>query len=278
MKTQTKQSGFTLVELAIVLVIIGLIVGGVLAGQDLIKAAKLQKGVKQLTDTNTGAATFLTKYGQIPGDYSNANSFTTGAVLSNGNPAQAGLGNGDGAITGYMTTPAPVTAFLSATGETLVFFPELFNNGYISETMLSTSLTLAPSIVEASSGRFLSFATGSVVNKPLVAVQSFGGAAYISVVGAPSAAVTAATGATPWTQALAPAQAQGIDAKQDDGVPNTGSIRAITPTGVVVPGTADTTVGTNVGSALCVSLVGTTYSYNGGLQDQLCNISVRASF
>ena len=40
-----RQSGFTLVELAIVLVIIGLIVGGVLAGSDLIKAATLQKAV-----------------------------------------------------------------------------------------------------------------------------------------------------------------------------------------------------------------------------------------
>ena len=45
MKNTNKHSGFTLVELAIVLVIIGLIVGGVLAGQDLIKAAEQRAGI-----------------------------------------------------------------------------------------------------------------------------------------------------------------------------------------------------------------------------------------
>ena len=41
MSTRKKEQGFTLVELAIVLVIIGLIIGGVLVGQDLIKAAQV---------------------------------------------------------------------------------------------------------------------------------------------------------------------------------------------------------------------------------------------
>ncbi|MBY0407531.1 MAG: prepilin-type N-terminal cleavage/methylation domain-containing protein [Rickettsiales bacterium] len=39
--TETQEQGFTLIELSIVLVIIGLIVGGVLVGQDLIRAAEI---------------------------------------------------------------------------------------------------------------------------------------------------------------------------------------------------------------------------------------------
>ncbi|MCX7173912.1 MAG: prepilin-type N-terminal cleavage/methylation domain-containing protein, partial [Proteobacteria bacterium] len=42
MKISRKQSGFTLIEIAIVLVIIGLLLGGVLKGQELINSAKVK--------------------------------------------------------------------------------------------------------------------------------------------------------------------------------------------------------------------------------------------
>lgn len=50
------------------LVIIGLIVGGVLVGQDLIKAAELRGSISQLSKYNTAVNTFRTKYGYLPGD------------------------------------------------------------------------------------------------------------------------------------------------------------------------------------------------------------------
>ena len=52
------RSAFTLVELAIVLVIIGLIVGGVLVGQDLIKAAQIRSVVTDIERYNAAATTF----------------------------------------------------------------------------------------------------------------------------------------------------------------------------------------------------------------------------
>lgn len=62
--------GFTLIELSIVLVVIGLIVGGVLVGQDLIKAAELRATISQLEKFNTATTTFKLKYGSLPGDMS----------------------------------------------------------------------------------------------------------------------------------------------------------------------------------------------------------------
>ncbi len=62
------QKGFTLVELAIVLVIIGLLVGGVLQGQELIKQAQIRAHIKGVNDLKLAIATFQTKYDALPGD------------------------------------------------------------------------------------------------------------------------------------------------------------------------------------------------------------------
>src|ERR1700710_2201298 len=63
-----ENQGFTLIELSIVLVIIGLIVGGVLVGQDLIKAAATRAQISQIEKYNQAVNTFKTKYNGIPGD------------------------------------------------------------------------------------------------------------------------------------------------------------------------------------------------------------------
>jgi prepilin-type N-terminal cleavage/methylation domain-containing protein len=61
-------AGFTLIELSIVLVIIGLIIGGVLVGRDLIQASKIRAQVSQIEKFNAAVHTFRNKYGGIPGD------------------------------------------------------------------------------------------------------------------------------------------------------------------------------------------------------------------
>ena len=67
-----KQSGFTLVEIAIVLVIIGLLLGGILKGQELINSAR----VRNIADQNSGVQAayfgFIDRYRQVPGDMTTA--------------------------------------------------------------------------------------------------------------------------------------------------------------------------------------------------------------
>lgn len=60
--------GFTLVEMAIVLVIIGLLLGGVLKGQELIDNAKVKKLVSDLNSVSVAYNGYLDRYGKIPGD------------------------------------------------------------------------------------------------------------------------------------------------------------------------------------------------------------------
>jgi prepilin-type N-terminal cleavage/methylation domain-containing protein len=92
-KSRIVKAGFTLVELAIVLVIIGLVVGGVLVGQDLIYAAKVRSQIKQVEEIETQMNTFRTKYNCTAGDCANATDFF-GTTDAQGNTVRNGNGNG----------------------------------------------------------------------------------------------------------------------------------------------------------------------------------------
>lgn len=98
MPNKNKKSGFTLVELSIVLVIIGLIVGGVLVGQDLIEAARVRSTISKIQQYQVAVNTFKVKYGYLPGDIPDIEAvrygFTSGTICYNHDCG----GNGDGII------------------------------------------------------------------------------------------------------------------------------------------------------------------------------------
>jgi prepilin-type N-terminal cleavage/methylation domain-containing protein len=64
-----KQSGFTLIEIAIVLVIIGLLLGGVLKGQELITSARVRNIISQQDGVKAAFYGFVDRYRAYPGDY-----------------------------------------------------------------------------------------------------------------------------------------------------------------------------------------------------------------
>ncbi|MGB1540018.1 MAG: prepilin-type N-terminal cleavage/methylation domain-containing protein [Rickettsiales bacterium] len=105
-----RKSGFSLVELSIVLVILGLLTGGILGGQSLIHAAELRAVSKEYETWNTAINIFKDKYFGLPGDITNATDFwgaadTSGSGGECGSPGtdagtgtQTCNGNGDGLI------------------------------------------------------------------------------------------------------------------------------------------------------------------------------------
>jgi prepilin-type N-terminal cleavage/methylation domain-containing protein len=79
-----KQAGFTLIELSIVIVIIGLIVAGVVGGQQLVNQAKLRQLITTIDKYQTAFLSFKLQYNALAGDFSSASSYWSGAPNGNG--------------------------------------------------------------------------------------------------------------------------------------------------------------------------------------------------
>jgi len=80
------QRGFTLVEMAIVLIIIGLILGGVFKGQELIDSARVRSLSTDVSGIRAAWYSFQERYRSIPGDFSNAQSqIDSASTQGNGN-------------------------------------------------------------------------------------------------------------------------------------------------------------------------------------------------
>ena len=102
-----KQSGFTLIEIAIVLVIIGLLLGGVLKGQELITSARVRNLISQQDGIKAAYFGFLDRFRALPGDYAQAtNNIANVTAGSNG--------NGNGQITANGTAGATTDEHIAA--------------------------------------------------------------------------------------------------------------------------------------------------------------------
>ena len=89
---KSQQSGFTLVEIAIVLVIIGLLLGGILKGQELINSAKVKSLANDFRTIPTYIYAYQDKFKSLPGDDNNAANHVSGAT--NATTPSGKLGNG----------------------------------------------------------------------------------------------------------------------------------------------------------------------------------------
>jgi prepilin-type N-terminal cleavage/methylation domain-containing protein len=95
------QAGFTLVEVAITLAIIGLLIGSVIKGQELITNVRLKKIERDSIDISVAIFAYQDRYGPFPGDDNKVNSrFSVYADGTNDPAANDINGNGDGLIQG----------------------------------------------------------------------------------------------------------------------------------------------------------------------------------
>ena len=234
------RAGFTLVELALVIVILGLIVGGVVVGQDLIRASEVRSIVEDFRRYTSAISTFRDKYLQIPGDIDNATSFwgkdNTNCPTHSGTAATNGTCNGD--ADGLFD----VAAAASGTGEEFQFWRHLALSGIIAGnfTGLSgsggTNHTVIGTNVPAtrmSGGGYSLTYHGTYSGSTNFFDGDYGNALQVG-----SQFGTARTGAA----LLKGGEAWDIDIKLDDGKLAYGIVRGDRPTSGNIPNCATTDV------------------------------------
>ena len=218
--------GFSLVELSIVLVILGLLTGGILAGQSLIRASELRSVTTQYNSYITAAQSFRDKYFMIPGDLSNARSFwgTATACPSDGLVQTYALatcnGDGDGFLE-YLLADTPTS------NEEYRFWQHLVNAGLIEGAYTGMSLnnngySRIPSIGNNIPRSRISNAAFAMFGYPAQAADDASMFAHSRfngmMLGIPQ-------NNTPYFNgALKPEEAWNIDMKMDDGLPATGYV------------------------------------------------------
>lgn len=206
--TPSKQA-FSLVELSIVLVILGLLVGGVLSGQSLIRAAELRSVSTQYQQYVAASNSFRDKYFAIPGDMNNAQSFwgvahatPSTCVTTAGTGTQTCNGDGNGQINE-----------VTGSNESFRYWQHLANAGLIegayngitqgSDSNSATTANVARGRIGNSLWwmRYGSPASGNFLR--------FGGVTANNI---------------PLGMIFKPEEAWNIDTKLDDGKPNTGRV------------------------------------------------------
>lgn len=233
MTKRKQQKGFTLVELSIVLVIIGLIIGGVLVGQDLIKAAEIRSTIQFLEQTNAATNTFRGKFNGLPGDilYSKADQFNftpnSAARLAGGGGGAAGSGDADGLIENGNDTGATDTASLIDEGlghETLMFWSDLTQAALIPATV--TPATSVAPVAYATPALLMAAAVLPQTNLrelTFIHVYSLNGRNFYYM----GQGSVAANGTLTPVNGLTPKEALAIDEKLDDGDGDQGTVLAI---------------------------------------------------
>ncbi len=227
---------FSLVELSIVLVILGLLTGGILAGQSLIRAAELRRGMKDLERYESTVHIFRDRFFYLPGDMPNATSFwgasanCPGAYDQGTTDGTTCNGNGDGNVSYTDSATNPTIS------EGFRFWQHLVNaqliEGQYSGVTAETANNYA---LGAGTGN-----TPKVFDRARIAVWGIDGSStrfnyryqpYVYVMGVPQAGS--------WNNGafLTPQEAWNIDTKMDDGKPGRGVI--ISTVSAACSGTTD---------------------------------------
>lgn len=235
--SEDKKSGFTLIELSIVLVLIGLLVGGVLVGRDLIRASETSATIAQIQKYNSAVRNFEEKYGQLPGDMNSATATQFGFSARG---SYCGEGDGNGRIDGVWANAAASCSGTSPNGEEGLFWVDLTTANGLNVNMIDGSFSTA---VAAS---FSSNISGTKLNAYMPQAK-LGRGNYIYVFGLSSSSSAAypagnffgilgitgmnlaavGFGCYTSTPSIPVRQAYDIDKKIDDGLPQSGNVLAL---------------------------------------------------
>lgn len=220
-----KRRGFTLIELSIVLVIIGLIIGGILVGRDLIAAAHTLKIIKTVQDLDAATQTFKAKYNALPGQVASLADYADPSLVWN---------NNDGLITMSYSSYGISSHAGGATvsGENLAYFRQLYAAGlskwgpdamtpgkdipYFDNT---ASTIVLPTTEQCQNYLMPGYQPAPFGDKNYFFLLSIGLNGGCSAFGL-------GCNLDSVTPSLTTAEAFAIDTKLDDGMPYTGNVRA----------------------------------------------------
>jgi prepilin-type N-terminal cleavage/methylation domain-containing protein len=125
-----KTQGFTLVEIAIVLVIIGLLLGGILKGQEMITQAKIKNVIADFSGISAAYHGYVDRYKKIPGDDPCAGTTNSAVTVGNcgttvGRWVGASHGDGNGQVAGKYNS-------VTAADESRLWWDHLRRAGFVS--------------------------------------------------------------------------------------------------------------------------------------------------
>lgn len=253
---------FTLIELAIVLVIIGLVIGGVLVSQALISASGIRATVSQIEHFNVGANTFRTKYNGLPGDLR-----AIRAAAFNLQPRSGDAGQGDG--NGLLHNGNVAGARQGLGHETALFWRDLSEGDMIGGVFTTATDAPAASITTTQIPSYMHYT--KVRQNTYFHIYSVGGRNFYYIGGFTPTA-TNADGTLSLVSTISPADAYSIDEKIDDAVGNSGVMLAVNDivTNTILSGTGI--------SGDCLNADGT-YNVDDSHRDLIaCRAATRTSF
>jgi prepilin-type N-terminal cleavage/methylation domain-containing protein len=229
----TLTAGFTLIEMSIVLVIIGLIAGGIVVGQNLIAAAGVRATLTQIEKYNQAANTFRETTGYLPGDIPAVPAAQLGLTARG---SLRGQGDGNGVIEGSVTGSAS-PGLVEGMGETALFWSDLSAMHFVDGTYNAATAASFCDCMPSLKGYFPNAAIG---RHNQVYVWSGGegngtstgnnGINYLSIAVFQyiwNGGLIGTAAGFPPLPGLTVAEAQGIDSKIDDGFPQSGRVTAV---------------------------------------------------